>query len=358
VIFASDNWAPVSEPVIAALAAAARRGWPAYGNDALTKAVEARFAEVFDHEVAVFPVATGTAANALAVSAYARPGGIVFAHAEAHIADDEAGATEFLGGMKVRGLPGDDGKFTPEALRAALAGVPEGATHRGQPAAVSVTNLTELGTAYTPAEVAAIAEVARTRGVAVHLDGARFANAVTALGVSPADVTWRAGVDVLSFGGTKNGCIAADAVVFFDPRKAREFPFVRQRAGHGFSKHWFAAAQFDAYLRDGHWLELARQANARGQALAGAIERSGTGRLAATPAANEVFAILPKEIDRRLRDAGAVYYEWPPVASLAGRGPRPDEVLVRFVTSFATSEAEVAAFARVLSEQHGAHARR
>src|SRR6185503_8637206 len=162
-IFASDNWAPASEPVIAALAAAARRGWPAYGNDALTKAVEARFAEVFEHEVAVFPVATGTAANALAVSAYAKPGGIVFAHGEAHIADDEAGATEFLGGMKVLGLEGEAAKFTPDALRAAVSAVPEGATHRGQPAAVSVTNLTELGTTYAPAEVAAIAEVARTR---------------------------------------------------------------------------------------------------------------------------------------------------------------------------------------------------
>jgi threonine aldolase len=347
-IFASDNWAPASEPVIAALAAAARRGWPAYGHDALTKAVEARFAEVFEHEVAVFPVATGTAANALAVSAFGRPGGIVFAHGEAHIADDEAGATEYLGGMKVFGLAGEGGRFSPAALRAALAAVPEGATHRGQPAAVSVTNLTELGTAYTPVEVAAIAEVARTRGAAVHMDGARFANAVAALGVSPAELTWRAGVDVLSFGGTKNGCVAADAVVFFDPARARDFPFARQRAGHGFSKHWFAAAQFDAYLRDGHWLELARVANARGQALARAIERSAAGRLAVKPAANEVFAILPREIDRRLRDAGVVYYEWPPVASLGVDPPTADEVLVRLVTSFATSEAEVAAFAKVL----------
>jgi threonine aldolase len=222
--------------------------------------------------------------------------------------------------------------------------VPEGATHRGQPAVVSITDLSELGTLYTPVEVAALAAVARTRRVAVHMDGARFASAVAALGCTPADLTWRAGVDVLSFGGTKNGCIAADAVVFFDPADAADFPFIRQRAGHGFSKHWFAAAQFDAYLKDGHWLDLARRANAMGARLARTIERSGSARLAATPAANEIFAIMPREVDARLRAVGAVYYEWPATGSLAGGAPRRDEVLVRLVTSFATSEAEVDAF--------------
>jgi threonine aldolase len=348
-IFASDNWAPASERVIVALAEAAREGGPAYGGDALTRAVEARFSEVFERQVAVFPVATGTAANALAVSAYAKPSGIVFAHGEAHIADDEAGATEFLGGMKVLGLPGEDGKITPETLQAALDAVPPGATHRGQPAAVSLTNLTEVGTLYTRPEIAAIVSVAKSRGLAVHVDGARFANAAAALDGTPADLTWRAGVDVLSFGGTKNGCIAADAVVFFDPAQAREFPFIRQRAGHGFSKHWFAAAQFAAYLKDGHWLDLARRANARAATLAAAIGRSGKARLAVEPAANEIFAILSRDIDAKLRAAGAVYYAWPPVAALGARGPRPDEVLVRLVTSFATTEGDVDAFVRALA---------
>ncbi len=345
--FASDNWAGASEKVIAALAEAARRGGPAYGGDALSKAVEDRFAEVFEHEVAVFPVATGTAANALALSAYARPGGIIFCHADAHVAVDEAGAAEFLAGLKVSGIAGADGKLSLAALREALAMVPEGATHRGQPAAVSLTNITEIGTAYSADEITAVAEVARGRGAPVHLDGARFAGAVAALGVTPAELTWRAGVDVMSFGGTKNGCVAADAVIFFQPSDAREFAFIRQRAGHTFSKHWFAAAQFDAYLKDGHWLELARRANAMGAKLAEAIARSRIARLALPAAANEVFAILPKTVDERLRAAGAIYYAWPDTASISS-APAPDEVLVRLVTSFATSEADVKAFAGAL----------
>jgi threonine aldolase len=213
---------------------------------------------------------------------------------------------------------------------------------------VSLTNITEIGTAYSAAETAAVAEVARGRGLAVHLDGARFAGAVAALGASPADLTWRAGIDVMSFGATKNGCIAADAIVFFDPAKAGEFPFIRQRAGHAFSKHWFVAAQFDAYLRDGHWLELARHANAMGARLARAIESSGGAHLAVEPAANEVFAVLPKEVDARLRAAGAIYYAWPGTSSLGDRGPGVHEVLVRLVTSFATTAAEVDVFAQAL----------
>ena len=348
-IFASDNWAPASEAVIAALADAARQGGPAYGGDVLTARMTARFSALFERTVAVFPVATGTAANALALSACARPGGIVFAHAEAHIADDEAGATEFLASLKVVGVPGAAAKIGPDGLAAALAAVPEGATHRGQPAAVSLTDLTELGTLYDPDEVAALAAVARTRRAAVHMDGARFANAVAALGCSPAELTWRAGVDVLSFGGTKNGCLAADAVVFFDPSAAREFPFIRQRAGHGFSKHWFAAAQFDAYLADGHWLELARRANAAGRRLADVIRKSRNARLAVEAAGNELFAILPAGLDARLRAAGTVYYPWRPTASLGSNGPRADEVLARLVTSFATSGAEIDAFTALLS---------
>jgi threonine aldolase len=356
--FASDNWAPASDVVIAAVADAARRGGPAYGSDELTKAMTARIAEVFEREVAVFPVATGTAANALAVSAYAKPGGIVFAHAEAHIAEDEAGATEYLAGMKVLGLAGDGGKFTPGRLGTALAAVPDGATHRGRPAVVSLTNLTEVGATYRPDEVRAIAEVARTRGCAMHMDGARFANAVAALGCTPADLTWRAGVDVLSFGGTKNGCIAADAVVFFDLSGARDFAFLRQRSGHAFSKQWFVAAQFDAYLADGHWLDLARHANAMGARLAKAMRKSGKGRLAIAPAANEVFAVLPRALDAHLRKAGAVYYEWPAVAALGSEGPSAGEVLVRLVASFATSEADVDAFANALNAFGGPLAER
>jgi threonine aldolase len=348
--FASDNWAGASDRVIAALAEAARRGGPAYGGDDLTKAVEARFAEVFEHEVAVFMVASGTAANALGLSAYARPGGVIFCHREAHIIVDEAGASEFFGGgAKVVGVEGVGGKLSPESLATAMARFPAGAVHHGQPVALSLTEITELGAAYSAAEVAALAEVARTRDAAVHMDGARFAGAVAALGVRPADITWKAGVDVLSFGGTKNGCIAAEAVVFFNPSDAREFGFARQRAGQGFSKNWFIAAQFDAYLSDDHWLDLARHANAMAAGLAKTIAASKSARLAADPAANEVFAVLSAGADKRLRAAGAIYHQWPADSIARERKPGSGEVLVRLVTSWQTQPSEIERFASVLS---------
>lgn len=348
--FAGDNWAGASERVIAALAEAARRGGPAYGGDNLTKAVEARFAEVFEREVTVFLVATGTAANALGLATCARPGGVVFCHREAHILVDEAGASEFFGGgLKVVGIDGLGGKLAPESLAAAMARFPEGVVHHGQPVAVSLTEITELGTAYAPAEIAALSKVAKSRGAAVHMDGARFAGAVAALNVAPADLTWRAGVDVMSFGATKNGCIAAEAVVFFDPGHARDFGFARQRAGQGFSKNWFIAAQFDAYFKDGHWLDLARHANASGARLAAAIAKSKSGRLAVEPTANEVFAALSKDADARLRAAGAVYHPWPADSVPVDRRPGADEVLVRLVTSWQTPQEDIDRFAAVLS---------
>jgi len=341
-IFASDNWAGASEPVIAALAAAARKGGPAYGADDITKAVEKRFADLFEHEVAVFLVASGTFANSLSLSAFARPGGIVYAHRDAHIAVDEAGATEFSGGgLKIATLESDAGKISPVALAAALERFPGHGFHGGQPVALSVTQLTELGTAYTPAEVAALAKVAKGAGIAVHMDGARFANAIAGLGVSPAEMTWRAGVDVLSFGGTKNGCIAAEAVIFFDPKQAADAGYVRQRGGQGFSKNWFIAAQLAAYLDKDHWLELARHANAMAARLAEAIRRSKRLRLAFEPAGNEVFATMETGIDQKLRAAGARYYPWTPESLPVAERPGPGEILVRLLTSWQTTAAEI-----------------
>ena len=349
-IFASDNWAGASPQVIDALAEAARSGHPAYGADDITKAVERRFSEMFEREVTVFLVASGTVANALALSAYARPGGIVFCHRHAHIAVDEAGATSFFGGgITLAPLAGAGGKFAPEALATALDHTQAHVPHSGQAVAVSLTELTELGAAYRPDEVAAIAEVAHGHGCGVHMDGARFANAVAALGCSPADITWRAGVDALSFGGTKNGCIAAEAVVFFDAAAARDAPFQRQRVGQGFSKNWFIAAQFDAYLRDGHWLALASHANGMAARLAAAVTASGEGRLALTPDGNEIFAVITKAADERLRRAGAVYYQWPADTLSAEAQPGADEVAVRLICGWQTSVDDVDRFASVLA---------
>ncbi len=349
-IFASDNWAGASEKVIAALSAAARRGGAAYGGDDLTRGIEKRFAELFEREVRVFPVGTGTTANTLGIANYARPGGVVFCHRDAHINVDEAGASEFFSGAKLVGIAGRDGKYTAGALAEAVARFPAGAVHHGQPVVASVSEITELGAAYRPGEIAAIAAVAKRNGMALHMDGARFAGAVAGLGVAPAELTWRAGVDVLSFGGTKGGCIAAEAVVFFNPADSRDFGFARQRAGHGFSKAWFIAAQFEAWLDGGHWLVLARRANHMGARLAQAIGASGTARISLEPAANEIFAIMPKGLEARLKAAGAVFNPWTVESLPVDERPGPDEVLVRLVTSFQTTEDEVDAFAAHLAK--------
>ena len=349
-IFASDNWAGASDKVVSALSAVARRGGPAYGGDELTRSVETRFADFFEHEVKVFLVGTGTTANTLAIANYARPGGVVFCHRDAHINVDEAGASEFFSGAKLIGIEGRDGKYTAEALGAAVARFGEGAVHHGQPVVASVSEVTELGAAYRPEEIAAISARARRRGLALHMDGARFAGAVAGLGVAPAELTWKAGIDVLSFGGTKGGCIAAEAVVFFNPADCRDFGFARQRAGHGFSKAWFIAAQFEAWLEGGHWLDLARHANHMGARMAQAIGASGTARLSLEPAANEIFAIMPMAVEARLKAAGAVFNRWAAESLPADERPGPDEVLVRLVTSFQTTEDEVDRFAAHLAK--------
>lgn len=346
-IFASDNWAGASERILTAFADAAASGGPAYGGDGLTAAVCDRFSEIFEREVTVFLVASGTVANALALSAYARPGGIVFAHGEAHVAIDEAGAFEFFsGGNRIAALPATAGKISADALARALARLPEDDVHHGRPIAVSLTQITEYGATYRPDEIAEVARVAKAQGLAVHMDGARFAGAVAALGLSPAEITWRAGVDVLSFGGTKNGCFAAEAVVFFDPAAARDFAYARQRAGQGYSKNWFIAAQFLAYFDGGHWLELAAHANRMAARLAEAIAGSGSARLAHHPDANEMFAVIKNTVDARLRTAGAVYYKWP--ATGLAIEVAADETTIRLVTSFQTTEAEVDRFAALL----------
>ncbi|MEJ0013758.1 MAG: beta-eliminating lyase-related protein [Bauldia sp.] len=348
-IFASDNWSGASEPVITALAEAARKGGPAYGSDELTKSVEKRFADLFEHEVAVFLVASGTVANALSLSAYARPGGLVFCHHEAHIMVDEAGALPFFsGGMQLVGVDAEAGKIAPDTLIERMAAFREGDTHQGQPVALNITNITELGAVYTPAEVAALAKVAKSRGMALHMDGARFANAIAALDVSPAELTWKTGVDVLSFGGTKNGCVAAEAIVFFNPAHARDVGYARQRAGQGFSKNWFIAAQLDAYLRNDHWLKLARQSNAMAARLAAALSSSTRARLAFQPAGNEVFAILENGLDEKLRAAGAQYYPWVPSSLPLAERPGAGETMARMVTSWQTTAAEVDRFAALL----------
>lgn len=348
-IFASDNWSGASPKIVAAVAEAAKRGGPAYGNDPLTKAAERRFSEIFEREVAVFFVGTGTIANSLSLGHFARPGAMVLAHREAHILVDEPGSTElFGGGTRPVALDGAGGKLTAAAVVAGFERFPPGNTFHGNPVAVTVTQMSELGTVYHPEEVRAIADIAHARGAVLHMDGARFASAVASLGVTPADITWRAGVDVMSFGGTKNGCLAAEAVVFFDPARAAGFGIARQRAGQTFSKGWFLGAQFDAYLGDDHWLALARHARDMGQALARVIDASSGARLALRPAANQLFAFIQADAAERLRAGGAAFYPWNTASLPEGVTAREGETLIRLVTSFATTEDEIGRFAELL----------
>lgn len=344
--FASDNAAPIAPEILAAVERANRGYALAYGNDDWTRALEGRMSEVFEREVSTFLVATGTAANALAVAHFCEPWNSVLCHAESHLATDEAGAPEFFGGgVKLVGLPGNNGKIAPEALRAALArgrGVP----HSVIPGVVSLSQSTELGTVYRNSEVRTLADIARERGLAVHMDGARLANALVALDCTPAEATWKAGVDVLSFGATKNGALEAEAVIFFDPGRAEGMPSRRKRGGQLISKQRFMAAQFEAYLADGLWLRLARHANAVAARLAEGLREAGLQPVWPVEA-NEIFVALPPEIDRNLKQAGATYVSWSsdflPDGTLVPKG----YALVRLVASFANTEDDVEKFLKV-----------
>jgi threonine aldolase len=342
--FASDNAAGVAPEILAAISRANTGGALAYGRDDWTKRVERRFAEIFEHDVAVFLVPTGTAANALALAQLSPPWGAVLCHAEAHIATDECGAPEFFGGgIKLIGLPGDAGKIAPETLESCFKHHQWGGPHHVSPAVVSLSQATEAGTIYRVDEIRRLADIAHAHNMAVHLDGARLSGALARMNASPADATWRAGVDVLSFGATKGGALAAEAVVFFDPARAAGMSERRKRGGHLISKHRFVAAQFEAFFAGDLWLKLARHANDMADRLAEKLTAAGL--VPVWPVeANEVFVVLPARTDRRLKASGAIYYPWIAQALPAGRVLAADEVLVRLVTSFATIPDEVDRF--------------
>ncbi len=344
-IFASDNWAGAAPQVMEALARANEEPAPAYGGDALTRRVEARIAEIFERDCAVFFVATGGAANGLALSVLTPPYGMILCHEESHIQMDECGGPEFFtGGAKLLPVAGRAAKLTPDAVRAALAGFPHRPPHGAPAAVLSLTQASECGTLYSARELMDLCAVARENALAVHMDGARFANAVAASGASPAELSWKAGVDVLCFGGTKNGCLAAEAVVFFDPEKAADFEFRRKRAGHLWSKMRFIAAQFDAYLADGLWLDLATRANAMAGRLAGGLSAIDGVEIAYPAEINEVFAIFPDGVADRLRAAGATFYPWVTPGDPAGGR------MQRLIASFGTTGEDVDAFLALVRE--------
>lgn len=342
--FASDDIAAVAPEIMAALARANEGTALGYGADAWTKRVEELFMDIFKREVAVFLVPTGTAANALALAHVTPPWGAVLCHAESHIATDECGAPEFFGGgIKLVGIPGEAGKVTPDALKSVLGAPHWGAPHHVTPSTLSLSQSTEAGTIYRPHEIRALADTAHTHGLVVHVDGARFANALARMNVSPDEATWKAGVDVMSFGATKGGALAAEAIVFFDPARGADMAARRKRGGHLVSKHRFVAAQMDAYLTGGLWLNLARHANAMADRLGDGLTAAGFKPVWPVEA-NEVFPVLPNESAARLKTAGAAFYPWTSDSLPQDTMTGPNATLVRLVTSFATAAEDVDRF--------------
>jgi threonine aldolase len=336
--FKSDNVSPVCAPIMAAIQAANVGAAASYGGDEITQALQAVAGGIFGREVAIFPVTTGTAANALALSQLVPSYGAVYCHDNAHIVTDECGAPEFFtGGAKMMRLPGADGKIAPEQVASAIAFAQDMGVHHVKPAAISLSQATEWGTVYELAEVAALAAVARRHELAVHMDGARLANALVHLGCTPAEATWKSGVDVLSLGATKNGALCAEAVIFFDPHRARDFERRRKQAGHLWSKLRFVSAQLVAYFEQDLWLENARHANAMAAALGAGLQGIAGVSLLQPVDANEVFVAFPEAAVTALESQGFGFYRWPLC-------PVSEGMAIRLVTSYATPRAHVDAF--------------
>jgi threonine aldolase len=329
--FLSDTTAPAHPKLLDALAAANRDYAPSYGADALSQRVEARLKEIFETDLKVLFAVSGTASNALALSVLCPPHGVILCHDEAHIQRDERGAPEFYtGGAKLLPLRGDHAKISMPELDRALAEIPEGFVHTSPVRALSLSNLTESGTAYTPAEIAERAARVHERPAFVHLDGARFSNALVSLGCTPAEMSWKSGVDALCFGATKNAAMGAEAVILFPSVMDRfeELQARQKRGGHMAPKMRYLAAQFDAWLEGDLWLENARAANAMARLLADGLAALPGVSVLHDVDGNEVFARLPEPTAERMRAAGGGFYQWP-------------DGSCRFVASWCTGADEV-----------------
>jgi threonine aldolase len=342
--FASDNWGPAAPEIIEAVVRA-NEGYAApYGDDELMADVQLRVRDIFEApDAAVYLVATGTAANALALACLCPPWATIYCHEFSHVQEDECAAPEFFtGGSKLTPLSGEQAKISPESLVRALEASALNGVHTVQKGALSLTNTTEEGAVYSVSEMQALCDLANEHGIGVHLDGARFANALVTQGCTPAEATWKAGVDVLSFGGTKNGLLGVEAVVLFNPDLAWEFELRRKRGGHLFSKHRYLSAQMQAYLRDDLWLRLARQANRAAARLAEGISRISEAHLVNPVDANMVFASWPRAMHVKAQAAGARYHLWPHGQSPDGPGDEP--LSARLVCDWSTSDADIDRF--------------
>jgi threonine aldolase len=335
--YRSDNTGRAAPEILDALIRANHGTALGYGGDNYTAALQQRFCELFETTVRVFPVATGTAANALALASLGPSWGNVYCSEVAHINTAEANATGFFGGgLKLIAVAGNHGKIGADLLGETLAAISPGQIHRGQPSAVSLTQATDLGAVYSLDEIRAVAEVAKARGLKVHMDGARFANAVARLGCSPAEPTWRSGIDIMSFGATKNGGALCDAIVVFRPEIAEILAVQLRRAGQVWSKMRFASAQLIAYVENGLWLDMARASNTIAERIAAGLRELPSARLLAPVEANEIFLELPSTTMDALEADGFQFY-------------RRSQTLARFVCRFDTTETEADALLAALS---------
>jgi threonine aldolase len=341
--FRSDNCGRASPELIEALVQANVGSVLGYGGDEHTQQLQERFSALFEHPVQVFPIPTGTGANALALASVGTPFGAVYCSPEAHINTSECNATSFFGsGLKVSPVSGIDGKVDPAALEHALSTSGKGQAHKNQPQAINLVQATDMGAVYSVSEVAALSQIARAHGLTVHMDGARFANAVATLGCTPAELTWKAGVDILSFGVTKNGGLLTDAIVVFNPKIANDIGFHLRRAGMIWSKMRFASAQVLAYVQDDLWLRLARQSNAAATAIAVALKNRQGVKLLAPVQANELFVEMHASGIDQLAQQGVLFYR---------RGP----TLARLVCRWDTTQDEVAQLIAIVKTCSRAH---
>ncbi|WP_299848073.1 low specificity L-threonine aldolase [uncultured Roseovarius sp.] len=342
--FASDNTGPALPAVLKAVTEANTGYQPSYGEDQMMAEVRSLIRSAFEApDAAVYLVATGTAANALALSTLAHPWQTIFCTPLAHVHTDECHAPEFFTGGAKLSLVGESDRMTPEQLAARIESWTYGDVHVSQRGPVSITQVTEMGHVYSLNEINTLTSLAKTYRLPVHMDGARFANALAALDCTPAEMTWRAGIDVLSFGGTKNGCMGVEAVVFFDPKHAWEFELRRKRAAHLFSKHRYLSAQMLGYLRDGLWRETAKTANAACARLTAGLREVPGAEFQNDPQANMIFATLPRATHQRLHDAGAAYGLMAPL-----KGDDPAEALpMRLVCDWSMTDALIDQFLEI-----------
>ena len=338
--FASDNVTGACPEVLDAILKANEGDSAPYGNDNLSKILQEKFSEIFEKEVTVFPTVSGTAANALALSAMTPVFGNIYCHKLSHINTDECGAPEFYtGGAKLVTLKGINGKITSQELSDNIGGI--GVVHHTQPSVVSITQLSETGEVYQLDEIKEISEITHKYNLKIHMDGARFANALVSLGATPAEMTWKSGIDVLSFGATKNGCIAAEAIIFFKPELVGNLPFLMKRSGHLLSKMRFVSAQLEAYISNDVWLKNAKHANKMGKKLSEGLNLNPKIELAYPTHANEVFAKFPRSTIEYLNVEGYKMNE----EELDGK-------VVRLVTAWNTEESDVDQLLETISKKN------